>query len=57
MSKPVHGFVKKWGFEVGNGILPFYVKITSICPETTQEKLESQRVYLTLLTIDLYVKK
>ncbi len=21
----VHGFVKKWGFEVGNGIEPFYV--------------------------------
>ncbi len=23
----VHGFVKKWGFEVGNGIKLFYVRI------------------------------
>ena len=28
---------------------------TSVCPETTREKLESQRVYLALLTVDLYV--
>ncbi len=38
-----HGFVKKLGFEVGNGIEPFYVS-----PETTQQKLESQQVYLSL---------
>ncbi len=48
----VHGFVKKWGFEVGNG---FMLEYTSICPETTHQKLESQLVYLTLLTMDLYV--
>ncbi len=29
----------------------------SICPETTYQKLESQRVYLTLLTMDLYVSE
>ncbi len=30
------------------------LEYTSICPETTHQKLESQRVYLTLLTMDLY---
>ncbi len=33
----------------------FMLECTSICPETTHQKLESQRVYLTLLTVDLYV--
>ncbi len=28
---------------------------TSICPETTQQKLESQRVYLSRKTMNLYV--
>ena len=28
----------------------------SICPETTHQKLKSQHVYLTLLTMNLYVK-
>ncbi len=32
----------------------FMLGCTSICPETTHQKLESQRVYLTLLTMDLY---
>ena len=27
-----------------------------VCPETTHQKLESKRVYLTLLTMNLYVK-
>ncbi len=31
------------------------LECTSICPETIHQKLESQRVYLTLLTMDLYV--
>ena len=34
----------------------FMSECTSICPETTHQKLESQRVYFTLLTMDLYVK-
>ncbi len=33
----------------------FMLEYTSICPETIHQKLESQRVYLTLLTMDLYV--
>ncbi len=33
----------------------FTLECTSICPETTHQKLESQRPYLTLLTMDLYV--
>ncbi len=33
----------------------FMLECTSICPETTHQKLESQRVYLTLLTMDLFV--
>ncbi len=33
----------------------FMLKCTSICPETTHQKLESQRVYLTLLIMNLYV--
>ena len=34
----------------------FMLECASICPETTHQKLESKRVYLTLLTMDLYVK-
>ena len=34
----------------------FMLGYVSICPETTYQKLESQRVHLTLLTMDLYVK-
>ena len=34
----------------------FMSECMSICPETTHQKLMSQRVYLTLLTMDLYVK-
>ncbi len=49
----VHGFVKNWCFEVGNGIEPVYVP--SICPETTWQKLESQRVYLSLKSMNLYM--
>ena len=33
----------------------FMSESTSICPETTHQKLESQRLYLTLLTMNLYV--
>ena len=33
----------------------FMLECTSICPETTHQKLESQRVYLTLLIMDLYM--
>ena len=33
----------------------FTLECTSICLETTHQKLESQRAYLTLLTMDLYV--
>ena len=33
----------------------FMLECTSICPEPTHQKLESQRVYLTILTTDLYV--
>ena len=32
------------------------LECASICPETTHQKLESWRVYLTLLTMNLYVK-
>ena len=32
------------------------LECTSISPESTQKKLESLRVYLTLLTMDLCVK-
>ena len=52
----VQGFVK-------NGVLGkaietnhFMLECASICPETTHQKLESKRVYLTLLTMNLYVK-
>ncbi len=34
----------------------FMLECTSICHETTHQKLESQRVYLTLLIMNLYVK-
>ena len=34
----------------------FMLECASICPETTHQKLESQRVYFTLLTMNLYVK-
>ena len=34
----------------------FMLKCASICPETTHQKLESQRVFLTFLTMNLYVK-
>ncbi len=33
----------------------FMLECTSLCPETRHQKFESQRVYLTLLTMDLYV--
>ena len=33
----------------------FMLGYTSICPETTRQILESQRVYLFLKTMDLYV--
>ncbi len=33
----------------------FMLKCTSICLETTHQKLESQRVYLTLLIMNLHV--
>ncbi len=33
----------------------FTIECTSICSETAHQKLESQRPYLTLLTMDLYV--
>ena len=34
----------------------FMLEFVSICPETTHQKLESQCVYLTLQTMNLYVK-
>ena len=34
----------------------FMLKCASICPETTHQKLESQHVYLILLSMNLYVK-
>ncbi len=33
----------------------FMLECASICPETSQQKLESQRIYLTLLTMALYM--
>ena len=33
----------------------FMLECASICPETTHQKLESQCLYLTLLTVNLYV--
>ncbi len=33
----------------------FVLGCPSICPETTCQKLESQRVYLSIKTMDLYV--
>ena len=32
------------------------LEYTSICPETTCQILESQRVYLSLLTMDLHLQ-
>ena len=34
----------------------FMSECTSICPETTHQKLESQRVYLSLFTMELYMR-
>ena len=33
----------------------FMLECASICPETTHQKLESQRLYLTLFTMNLFV--
>ena len=33
----------------------FMLECTSICPKTTHQKLEPQRVNLTLLTMNLFV--
>ena len=33
----------------------FMLECASICPETIHQKLESQRLYLTLLTMNLFV--
>ena len=33
----------------------FMLECASICPETSHTKLESQRLYLTLFTMNLYV--
>ena len=38
-----------------HNVLLFMLECMSICPETAHQKLESQRIYLTLLTMDLYV--
>ena len=47
LEKKHQGYsLSKWGIEVGNGIEPFNIRIIRIhvCPETTWQKLESQRV-------------
>ncbi len=51
------GYSSKFGvsaFEIESN--RFETECTSICPESTWQILESQRVYLYLITVDLYVQ-